>query len=75
MASRARREAVRQFALPLAAADVLIQKWFQWWVTEIAVTNRRVVYKESGPAADPRLRHRDDPWHGQTASRRSAYGP
>jgi uncharacterized membrane protein YdbT with pleckstrin-like domain len=26
-------------------AVLLIQQWFQWWITEIAVTNRRVIYK------------------------------
>jgi uncharacterized membrane protein YdbT with pleckstrin-like domain len=33
------------YALALVAAFLLIQQWFQWWVTEIAVTNRRVIYK------------------------------
>ena len=33
------------YALAVVAAVLLIQQWFQWWVTEIAVTNRRVVYK------------------------------
>jgi hypothetical protein len=22
------------------------QEWFRWWITEIAVTNRRVIYKK-----------------------------
>ena len=30
------------YALALVADILLIQEWFQWWVTEIAVTNRRV---------------------------------
>jgi uncharacterized membrane protein YdbT with pleckstrin-like domain len=34
------------YALALVAAVLLIQQWFQWWVTEIAVTNRRVIYKK-----------------------------
>jgi uncharacterized membrane protein YdbT with pleckstrin-like domain len=32
-------------ALAFVAAVLLIQQWFHWWVTEIAVTNRRVIYK------------------------------
>ena len=31
---------------PLVAVALLIQQWFQWWITEIAVTNRRVIYKK-----------------------------
>jgi uncharacterized membrane protein YdbT with pleckstrin-like domain len=27
-------------------AALLIQEWLEWWVTEIAVTNRRVIYKK-----------------------------
>jgi membrane protein YdbS with pleckstrin-like domain len=34
------------YALALVAGVLLIQQWFQWWVTEIAVTNRRVIYKK-----------------------------
>ena len=33
------------YALALVAVVLLIQQWFQWWVTEIAVTNRRIIYK------------------------------
>ncbi len=33
------------YALALITVVFLIQKWLQWWVTEIAVTNRRVIYK------------------------------
>jgi membrane protein YdbS with pleckstrin-like domain len=33
------------YALALVVAVLLIQQWFQWWITEIAVTNRRVIYK------------------------------
>ena len=33
------------YALALVAVVLLIQQWFQWWVTEIAVTDRRVIYK------------------------------
>ena len=34
------------YALALVAVVLLIQQWFQSWVTEIAVTNRRVIYKK-----------------------------
>jgi uncharacterized membrane protein YdbT with pleckstrin-like domain len=33
------------YALALVAVALLIQQWFQRWITEIAVTNRRVIYK------------------------------
>jgi uncharacterized membrane protein YdbT with pleckstrin-like domain len=26
---------------------LLVQEWFKWWITKIAVTDRRVVYKRS----------------------------
>src|SRR5262245_24245439 len=34
------------YALALVAVVLLIQQWIKWWVTEIAVTNRRVIYKK-----------------------------
>ena len=34
------------YALALVAAVLLIQQWLHSWVTEIAVTNRRVIYKK-----------------------------
>ena len=34
------------YAIALVALVLLIQQWIQWWVTEIAVTNRRVIYKK-----------------------------
>ena len=34
------------YALALVAVFLLIQQWFQWWATEIAVTDRRVIYKK-----------------------------
>jgi uncharacterized membrane protein YdbT with pleckstrin-like domain len=34
------------YLLALVAIVLLIQQWLQWWVTEIAVTNRRVIYKK-----------------------------
>ena len=34
------------YALALVAVILLIQEWFQCWITEIAVTNRRVIYKK-----------------------------
>jgi uncharacterized membrane protein YdbT with pleckstrin-like domain len=33
------------YALALVAVVLLIQEWLKWWVTEIAVTDRRVIYK------------------------------
>ena len=38
----------RYAAYVLAGVGVvlLIQQWLQWWVTEIAVTDRRVIYKK-----------------------------
>ena len=34
------------YALALIGVILLIQEWFRWWITEIAVTNRRVIYKK-----------------------------
>ena len=34
------------YALALVAIVLLIREWFQWWITEIAVTDRRVIYKK-----------------------------
>ena len=34
------------YALALGAMVLLVQEWFQWWITEIAVTDRRVIYKK-----------------------------
>jgi uncharacterized membrane protein YdbT with pleckstrin-like domain len=34
------------YALALVAVVLLIRQWLRWWVTEIAVTNRRVIYKK-----------------------------
>jgi uncharacterized membrane protein YdbT with pleckstrin-like domain len=34
------------YALVLGAVVLLVQEWFQSWITEIAVTNRRVIYKK-----------------------------
>jgi uncharacterized membrane protein YdbT with pleckstrin-like domain len=33
-------------ALALVAVALLVQEWYRWWITEIAVTNRRVIYKK-----------------------------
>ena len=33
------------YALALVAIFLLVQEWYQRWITEIAVTNRRVIYK------------------------------
>ena len=34
------------YALALVAVVLLIQEWFQCWIIEIAVTNRRIIYKK-----------------------------
>jgi uncharacterized membrane protein YdbT with pleckstrin-like domain len=34
------------YALALVALVLLVREWYQWWITEIAVTNRRVIYKK-----------------------------
>ena len=34
------------YALALVAVVLLIKQWFQLWVTKIAVTDRRVIYKK-----------------------------
>jgi membrane protein YdbS with pleckstrin-like domain len=34
------------YGLALIGIVLLIQEWFRWWITEIAVTNRRVIYKK-----------------------------
>ena len=33
------------YALALIAIALLVKELYQWWITEIAVTNRRVIYK------------------------------
>jgi uncharacterized membrane protein YdbT with pleckstrin-like domain len=32
--------------LALIALVLLFREWFTWWTTEIAVTNRRIIFKE-----------------------------
>src|SRR3954449_7701582 len=32
--------------LAVIALGFLFREWFTWWTTEIAVTNRRIIYKE-----------------------------
>jgi uncharacterized membrane protein YdbT with pleckstrin-like domain len=32
--------------LTLVGLVLLFREWFTWWTTEIAVTNRRIIYKE-----------------------------
>ena len=34
------------YALALVGIVLLIQQWLLWWITEIAATNRRVIYKK-----------------------------
>jgi uncharacterized membrane protein YdbT with pleckstrin-like domain len=33
------------YALGLVAFVLVVREWYQWWITEIAVTDRRVIYK------------------------------
>jgi uncharacterized membrane protein YdbT with pleckstrin-like domain len=33
-------------AVTIVALVLLFREWFNWWNTEIAVTNRRIIYKE-----------------------------
>ena len=33
------------YAIALGAVVLLVQEWLQWWTTEMAVTNRRVICK------------------------------
>ena len=33
-------------AVAVVALVMLFREWFNWWNTEIAVTNRRIIYKE-----------------------------
>ena len=37
----------------VAGLVLLIREWFDWWTTEIAVTNRRIIYKTASSAAAP----------------------
>ena len=32
--------------LGIVALFLLVPEWFTWWTTEIAVTNRRIIYKQ-----------------------------
>ena len=32
--------------LGIIAAFLLVPEWFTWWTTEIAVTNRRIIFKQ-----------------------------
>jgi uncharacterized membrane protein YdbT with pleckstrin-like domain len=34
------------YALAFVAVILVFREWYQWWITEIAVTNRRVIYKK-----------------------------
>src|SRR5262245_4128654 len=34
------------YALALVAVVLLVQQWLRWWVTEIAVTDRRIICKK-----------------------------
>jgi hypothetical protein len=51
------------YALALFAVVLLIQQWLRWWVTEIAVTDRRVIYKKG------LIRRQTNDEHGQGGKR------
>jgi uncharacterized membrane protein YdbT with pleckstrin-like domain len=34
------------YGIALVAVLFLVRKWYEWWITEIAVTNRRVIFKK-----------------------------
>jgi uncharacterized membrane protein YdbT with pleckstrin-like domain len=34
------------YALALVAVVLLVREWYEWWITEIAVTSRCVIYKK-----------------------------
>jgi uncharacterized membrane protein YdbT with pleckstrin-like domain len=46
-------------ALALIAIVLLFREWFAWWTTEIAVTNRRVIYKTGFIRRDSNEMHMD----------------
>jgi uncharacterized membrane protein YdbT with pleckstrin-like domain len=45
-AAAAERLAVHVIRARTCCAHSCVQGWYQWWITEIAVTNRRVIYKK-----------------------------
>jgi uncharacterized membrane protein YdbT with pleckstrin-like domain len=46
-------------ALVLIALVLLFREWFLWWTTEIAVTNRRIIYKTGFISRDTNEMHMD----------------
>ena len=52
---------VRSVQVILVAVGVffLAKAWFEWWITEIAVTNRRVIYKRGLVARTTAEMHMD----------------
>jgi uncharacterized membrane protein YdbT with pleckstrin-like domain len=45
--------------LLLIAVVLLFREWFVWWTTEIAVTNRRIIYKTGFISRDTNEMHMD----------------
>ena len=45
--------------LVVVALGLLFREWFTWWTTEIAVTNRRIIYKEGFIRRDTVEMHMD----------------
>jgi uncharacterized membrane protein YdbT with pleckstrin-like domain len=43
----------------LAAVVLLVREWWGWWTTEIAVTNRRIIYKTGFISRDTNEMHMD----------------
>ena len=46
-------------AMLLIALLLLFREWFTWWTTEIAVTNRRIIYKTGFISRDTNEMHTD----------------
>jgi uncharacterized membrane protein YdbT with pleckstrin-like domain len=46
-------------ALALVALVLLFREWFAWWTTEIAVTDRRIIYKTGFISRDTNEMHMD----------------
>ncbi len=46
-------------AMAIIAVLLLFREWFTWWTTEIAVTNRRVIYKTGFIRRDTNEMHMD----------------
>jgi uncharacterized membrane protein YdbT with pleckstrin-like domain len=46
-------------AIAIIALGLIFREWFAWWTTEIAVTNRRVIYKTGFISRDTNEMHMD----------------